>query len=381
MLKKKILYVITKGNWGGAQRYVFDLATHLSSKEFDPLIAMGEGLVLEKKLEQASIRSVRLRKLSENRRALPRLDDIGAFWEILTLLRKERPEIIHLNSSRASFLGVAAVRIFQFLNFLTAKSYTVRAIFTAHGWPFKEPRSPLVQHALWFTSYATALLAHHTIVLSEGDYELGKQMPGLRKKLSLVYNGVERAETIPKDEARRLLGISTENFVVGTIAELNRNKGIPTLIEALTLLPAEVHLCLIGEGEDEQKLRTLAHFRGVADRILFSGTQDQASKYLPAFDVFVLPSLKEGLPYTLLEAGLSGIPVVASDISGIQDIVRTPEMGILVAPQQATELARALKRLMTEKKLRENLGRTLQLHVEHAFPLSRMVSTTSELYR
>lgn len=381
MLKKKILYVITKGNWGGAQRYVFDLATRLSKGEFEPMVAMGAGILLEEKLGKAGVRSVHLQKLSENRKVLPQLGDIEAFWEILTLLRKERPDIIHLNSSRASLLGVVAARAFQFFNFLTAKSYTVKIIFTAHGWPFKEPRSPLVRYALWCASYATALLAHHTIVLSSGDYELGRQMPGLRKNLSLVYNGIERSETLPRDEARNLLGLPSDNFVMGTIAELNRNKGISVLIEALTLLPADVYLCLIGDGEDEQKLRTLAHFRGVANRVVFVGSRDQASKYLLAFDTFVLPSLKEGLPYTILEAGLSGISVVASNISGIRDIVHTSEMGILVPPQQASELARAIRTLMTEKKLRENLGRALQSRIERDFPLSKMLNTTSALYR
>lgn len=388
MPKRKVLYIITKGNWGGAQRYVFDLATHLSKEEFEPLIAMGEGVALEKKLTNSGIRTVRLSSLTETRRARPQMADLRAFSELFQLLRRECPDIIHLNSSRASFLGVCASRLLSascfLLHILNARRYALcapRIIFTAHGWPFKEPRSPLVRHTLWLISYATALLAHHTIVLSEGDYERGKQMPSLRKKMSLIYNGIEQARVLPRSQARALLGLPSDGFVFGTIAELNRNKGIPTLIEALTSLPAKAHLCLIGDGEDAQKLRTLAHFRGVANRILFAGTRDEANIYLPAFDVFVLPSLKEGLPYTILEAGLSGIPVVASDISGIQDIIDTPEVGMLIPPQQAPELARALRKLMMEKQLREQLGRALQSRVKHVFPLSRMLKTTSELYR
>ncbi len=386
--KQKILYIITKGNWGGAQRYVFDLATHLPKKQFEPVVAMGAGTTLSERLTQAGIRTIHLAKLFENRKVQPGASDFGAFFEILHLLKTERPDIIHLNSSRASLLGALASRIVSastfFPHLLNAKRYPLnvsRLIFTAHGWPFKEPRSAFVRILIWLASYLTAFLAHRVIVLSQGDYELAGKMPGISKKLSLLYNGVEATEGLSRTDARARLTLPMETFVIGTIAELNRNKGISTLIEALTLLPKEVHLCLIGDGEDRQKLQTLAHFRGVADRIQFAGTIAHADAYLRAFDLFVLPSLKEGLPYTVLEAGIQGLPVVASGISGIRDIISTPLVGVLVVPRGPQKLAEAIHTLFVQKDLRETLGTALKERVEKLFSFERMLQETVTLYK
>lgn len=381
--KQKILYIITKGNWGGAQRYVFDLATHLPKELFEPVVAKGEGTMLSEKLTRAGIRTIHLAKLFENRKVQPGASDFGAFFEILHLLKTERPDIIHLNSSRASLLGALASRLLSLFSFLVPNAYRLkpRLIFTVHGWPFKEPRSSFVRTLIWLASYLTALLAHRVVVLSKGDYELAGKMPSISRKVSLIYNGIEATEELSRTDTREKLTLPTEAFVIGTIAELNRNKGISTLIEALTQLPNKIRLCLIGDGEDRQKLQTLAHFRNVADRITFVGALPDASAYLSAFDLFVLPSLKEGLPYTLLEAGMQGLPVVASDISGIRDIISTSHVGILVPPQDPRKLAEAIHTLFVQKDTREKLGGALKERVVQTFSLSRMLEETERLYR
>ncbi len=369
-MQQKIIYVITKGNFGGAQRYVFDLATGLSQDAFEAVVAMGQGNALEEKLEEVGIRTIRLSKLTETRRAGPQMSDAGSFFDLLALFRDERPDVVHLNSSRAAFFGSIAARI----------AGVRKIIFTAHGWPFKEPRPRIVQAFIWLASYLTAFLSHKTIVLSEGDLALGKRMPGIAPKLSLIYNGVERGAHTFKNEMRTKLGLPQDALIIGTVAELNRNKGIPTLIEALTSLPKNVQLCLIGEGEDRKKLETLAVLRGVRDRILFAGGLPHAESYIPAFDIFTLPSRKEGLPYTILEAGMQAIPVVASDISGIRDIVHSPEVGILVPPGDARALAQALVWFIEHPREQREMGLALQHRTEQAFSLSEMRRKTEHLY-
>lgn len=378
--KKKILYLITKANFGGAQRYVYDLATLLPKDEFETVVAMGEGVILEQKLNAAGIRTIRLIPLTETRRAGLQTSDIAVFFELLRLFKKERPDILHLNSSRAAFLGILAATCYKLTNFKTSK---LKTIFTVHGWPFKEVRPLPARIGIWLASYITALAATNVIVLSGEDFRLGIRMPCIKRKLSLIYHGITKCITLPRREARRLLGgerAHPETFWIGTIAELTPNKGLAYLVEAVACLPPEVVLCLIGEGEERGRLEALAEKFGIGPRVIFSGFRSDAAQYLSAFDLFALPSLKEGLPYALLEAGRCGIPVVASDISGIGDIVSHTTFGVLVPPRESGALSHALARLVQDSARRNALGKKLAEHITRNFSLSDMMRKTRTLY-
>lgn len=380
MKKRKIVYVITKGNWGGAQRYVYDLTTHLPKDEFETVVAMGEGVILDRKLNAAGIRTRRLLELSETRRAGLQTSDIAVFFELLRLFKKECPDIIHLNSSRAAFLGALAARLYALSRI---KDKGLRMVFTVHGWPFKEARALPVRIGIWLASYITALAATDVIVLSQEDFRLGMRMPCIKRKLSLIYHGITKSITLPREEARRLLGgerARPETFWIGTIAELTPNKGLGYLVEAVARLPREVVLCLIGEGEERGRLEALAEKFGIGPRVIFSGFRSDAAQYLSAFDLFVLPSLKEGLPYALLEAGICGIPVVASDISGIRDIVSHTTLGVLVPPRESETLSHALARLAKDSARRNALGKKLAEHITRNFASAGMMRKTLALY-
>ncbi len=118
----------------------------------------------------------------------------------------------------------------------------------------------------------------------------------------------------------------------------------------------------------------------IADRVHLAGFVANAYQYLLAFDVFVLPSVKEGLPYVLLEAGAASLPVVASNVGGIPDIVSNHYSGLLVAPKNANELADRLEELLKNPELRKQFGEALHDHVQKDFSLPKMVANTAELY-
>ncbi len=387
--KTKILFLITKANFGGAQRYVYDLATHLSDDEFEIVVAMGEGSLLGKKLSAIGVRTIQIASLRESGSAFPRIADVFAVFALIRLVRKERPNILHLNSSRASFLGALASRLVSFNSFLphilNAKRYPLNAsriIFTAHGWPFKEPRPLLTKLVVWIASYATALLSDQVIVLSDDDEKSTNRMPCVATKTVRIANGVEPIISLSREEARERLtkGLPKDRLIIGAIAELNRNKGLYTLIEAAALLPNNLTFCVIGEGEERKRLEALASFKGVATRVLLPGFIENASSYLSAFDIFVLPSLKEGLPYALLEAGIHGLPSVGSNIPGIRDIISNPELGILVSPNDPVALSRALTELINNKEKRAGLGKAFATHIAKNFSLQQMIQKTRFLY-
>ncbi|TSC57174.1 MAG: glycosyl transferase family protein [Parcubacteria group bacterium Greene0416_79] len=381
MQRKKILYVITKGTWGGAQRYVFDLAVALPKEQFETVVACGGNGLLTEKLLASGIRTVLLPSLKRDIR-------FGKEWracmELYRLLRKERPDIVHLNSSKAAGLGAAAFRCFQLNNFLTTKSYTLKAVFTVHGWPFNEPRGKMMRAILWFLSALTALLATDIITLSQGDYTQGTRMLLQGRALHLIRNGIKETHTVPREEARAALAGERRAVLpdmwLGTIAECTRNKGLSYLIRAVAALRAPVTLCIIGDGKERARLEDLAETLGVKDRILFTGFKENAARFLGAFDIFLLPSLKEGLPYTMLEAGSAKLPVVASDIPGIREIISDEKCGMLVPQRNTAALAEKITWLMAHPETRRALAARLAARIKTHFSYSEMVRETTRVY-
>jgi len=389
MEKKKILYLITKSNWGGAQRYVYDLATNLP-QEFEPVVALGgtgekdapEGL-LATKLREKNIKVIFVKNFL---RDISLIKEVLALSELTTILKAEKPDILHLNSSKAGGVGALAAR----------RAGVRKIIFTVHGWAFNENRPFLVKYLLWIASWLTVLLVTKVIVLGERERNQTLKMPVVSaSKILKIRIGVDNIAMLDRKSARISLGAigsSLNNIWIGTIAEMHRNKGLEHLISAVGKIKTPVTLCIIGEGEEEERLRRqqvwfilelvkAANRRIKESRVLFAGFRPGAASYLSAFDVFVLPSIKEGLPYVILESGLAGLPVVATEVGGIPEVIKDGENGFLVPPGKPELLAEKLSEITENPELRKRLGKNFERHVRKEFSLTKMVEKTIELYR
>ena len=301
--KKRILFLITKATWGGAQKYVYDLATHLPNGRFESIVAYGEKGQLAEILEQ---RHIATRQISSLGRDIALMSDVSSFFQILVLLWRERPDVLHLNSSKAAALGALAAHL----------SPVSKIVFTVHGWPFKEDRNFIARNVIYFVSWFTALLSHAVIVISRSDEARGKRMWLVGKKVRYVPIGIEPPAFLSREEAVTSLSISEDMPRIVTVAELTPNKGVRHAIEAIALLKQreiDVAYFVIGDGEERQALETLARERNVSDRVFFLGFVPDAATYLKGFDVFLLPSIKEGMPYALLEARAAGLPTVGTE--------------------------------------------------------------------
>ena len=151
-----------------------------------------------------------------------------------------------------------------------------------------------------------------------------------------------------------------EGFVIGTIARLSEEKGLSHLITALHILSrqhAAVKAVVIGEGPQRQFLETMANDAGLAGKILFAGYRDYAYNYLPYFRVFVLPSLTEGLPITILEAMQAEVPIIASRVGGIPSVLENGKTGILVEPGNPNALANAIDQVLSDQRGSIQMGK------------------------
>lgn len=358
--QKKLLLVITKSNWGGAQRYVYDLATNLNS-EYDVAVAAGGGELLFDKLKEKSVKTLRIPSLGRDIRAFA---DFHAFIELWRLFRRERPDIVHLNSSKAGALGALAARF----------SGVPRIIFTVHGWPFNEPVSAFSKVFRWSASFATLLLAHRSITVSRFD--------GMHAPLGLatvtVHNGIAAPAFLGREEARKELRVEAK-YVIGIVAELHRNKGIDILINAMTDVKS-ASLVVVGDGEQRKPLEAQITALDLTDRVTLAGFVQNAASLLKAFDIFALPSRTEALGYVLLEAGFAEVPVVASIVGGIPEVIDDQLSGVLVPGDDAKALADALNELITNPATRANYAERLKEKVERYFSLRGMLKKTLEVY-
>lgn len=360
---KKVLFIITKSVWGGAQKYVYDLAINLPKDRFWPIVAGGGQGIMAEKIISAGLPYFEIKSFQ---RDINFWKEIVSFFEILKILFKIKPDVIHVSSSKAG--GVAGVACLAYsaikkttklfrMTFLYARegekalpfSDKPIKIFTVHGWAFLESRPKWQVWLIKLASKITCLFYDKIICVSQNDYnEAIKNKIAPARKTVMIHNGI-------KPEDYNFEERTEKKFTVGTIGELTKNKGHKYLIEAGKYFPA-------------------LKFN------IISGVPN-ASRYLKNFDIFVLPSLKEGLPYVILEAGLAGLPIVASNVGGVSEIIENEKSGLLVPPANSEELANAVKKLIEDKTLRENLAKNLNEKIKKEFPLEKMLKETISLYK
>lgn len=374
----RILYVITKSNWGGAQRHVFDLALSMKNKNHEVWVALGGEGVLKQKLESVGIYTFSITSLD---RDISPTKDAGSFREIYKIIKNKRPDIIHLHSPKAAGLGSLAGRLLRVKNIIT----------TVHGWTFNEQRPLYEKIGIIFFSWLTILLSHKTIVLSQREYDQTMYFPINKNKIVLVRPGIKPITFVSVDGAKqtmaKMIGMNLMDFykksVVGTIAELHPNKDLKTLIEAMEVVVSQQPnaICIIiGEGQQKEELARIVEEKKLTGKIFLAGFLDNASEYIKAFQVFVLPSIKEGLPYVILEAGFASLPVVATTVGGIPEIIDDMRSGILIQPKNPRELAHAISFMIEHPEERKRYGNNLREQINIKYSIQNSIENNERIY-
>ncbi len=389
MKPKKVLILITKSNWGGAQRYVYDVATHLPKDAYEVEVMAGGNGPLITRLVEAGITADGSLPLG---RDVNIFQDIGAFFTLWSLLRKKKPDVLHVNSSKIGGLGALAGRL----------AGVPRIIFTAHGWAFKANRLFASKMFIRLSYWVILLLNHQVMAISENMAQEVRNWPFISGKIIVVYNGLEKISQFSQSNAQHALKelfpqlkaafreVSDKNiFWIGTIAELHHIKGFDYAIRAVrecitrakTAHPQKkIIYTILGEGEERARLEKLIRELGLENEVFLLGHVTDAAQYIQAFDVFMLASLFEGLGFVLLEAGLAHTAVVATAVGGIPEIVEDMHSGILVQPRKAEELAHALSFMMDHPEERKQYGNALKERVSTKFSLEKMIREIEEIY-
>jgi len=376
----KILYIVTQGNLGGAQKYVSDLASEFS-KTNQVWVASGyEGQGLEEKLTPSKIAYFRFSSLG---RSVNPFRDIQAIFEIRSKIKQLQPDIVHLNSSKAGVIGSLAARL----------AGAKKIIFTAHGLVLNEPMNGLKETFYRIITKLSFLLTDKILLVSKTDYNLALQKKlAPPEKLVLVEVGLdyEKLSFFDRTRARtRLENLTGKNLgsnkIIGTVADFYPAKGLDILLDAAQEVlksEQEIKFILFARKGPIQKqiLRRIA-----ADKNLRSGffpvlDRNDASSYLKAFDLFVLPSVKEGFPYTLLEAVAAEIPIIASGVGGIPEILENSSAHKIITPADHLGLAKSMTAALENPSDQEQLRRHAS-HIKESFSLPTIVQKVWQIYK
>lgn len=370
--KKRVVHLITKGEpFGGAQHYLHTLATHLPKETFESIVLCGTGDELKNRLIEKGVSVETIPHLSRN---INPLSEVRAFLTLTKKLKELRPDILHTNSSKAGLLGALAGRLAR----------VPRIIFTGHGWSSNEGRPWIIRKFFLCLHWATILLSDRTICVSKKTKNDVSGLRSVRNKTCVVYNGMSAFDMEEKNTARIFFKTKyptsdTEMLWLGTISELHPNKGLDLLIEALARITVPFQFFIIGEGEERENLEQLIKDHRLEHKVFLVGKIPNAKKYLKAFDIFTLTSRTEALPYTILEAGYAGLPVLASRVGGIPEIITNGENGVLVRPN-SEEIYQALGHLFSQTNKRAEYGTKLKTKVEKEFSLETQISQTIKVY-
>jgi glycosyltransferase involved in cell wall biosynthesis len=345
---------------GGAQAYVAALVPALTER-YDVVVAAGGDGPLRGVVEAAGARYVPLRWM---RRAVG-WRDLPALFELARLFRRERAAAVHLNSSKVALLGRVAAWLAR---------VPVR-IFTVHGWAHAAHHGGAARAYLW-AERAARPFGTVTICPVEAVRRMGIEAQTCDAEHSVVIHNAVDAAAAPVAEP------GGEPATIVSVGRLHEPKDFVTLARALRVpAPGAFRARIVGDGPDRPDVERELAAGGLSDVVELAGERGDVPKLLAAADVFVLSSRSECMPISVLEAMAAGLPIVASAVGGLPEMVVDGETGYLVAPGDATALGDALARLVADPRLRVRMGESGRRRALARFDLPGFAAAHLELYR
>ena len=386
--KIKIIYVVTRLDKGGSAEDTLVLASAMS-QDWDIILVRGlsyesamspeEEHTLLKGIQAAQRNGVRMINLPSLVRRISPIEDVKAFWRLITIFHRENPDIVHTHTSKAGFLG-------RWAAFLARVPHIVH---TPHGHVFYGYFNMVLTKCFIIAERISALITDKIIAVSNRErVEHLEHKVGHSAKIITIHSGVALDRFIDLNvdikAKKKELGVPEDYYVVGTIGRLVKIKGHRYLIEAakgvIDKIPKTVFV-FVGDGDLKGILEAQAETLGIRKNIIFTGWRDDVAEILYTFDVFTFPSLNEGMGKVLVEAMGACKPIVASKVGGITDLVQDDVNGILVPPKDSEALCSVLLRLLTNKALARRVGTQGKDMICPKFDVSTKIHQVERIYK
>ena len=373
--KLTVAYIVHTFDMGGLERCVARLVNHLDRERFAPIIiCLNRSGDAADWLTATDVPILELGKRSGN--------DWRVVRRLSHVLKMQQIDIVHSHNWGTLLETTVARR-------LAGTAYHVHAEHGQQVAAMTMGRTRLSLHRAarrWAFKRLDALVACARSV--------SRRVASLwcypESQIQYIPNGVEEPTPL-RESARKLhdireqLGLEDTAMVVGSVGRLALVKDFGNAIEAITMLAnsaVDIHLVLVGDGPERERLKSLAEIQGVGNRIHFVGWQENVDAWLRAFDVYVNSSASEAMSLSILEAMAAGLPIAATDVGDSRDVIdgESPA-GLVVEPGSSSELASAIHTLLTVSDLREQMGRNASDRFVSCYSIDRMVNSYSRLYR
>lgn len=369
-IKKKLIYFTDTVAYGGAEEYLKILAMGVKS-EFKTTVAMPKRDGTKELVEEIRDAGIDVDYI-ETSNTKPR----QSLWNSFLYFLKERPDIVHFILTWPPFCRypLLAARILNLRCFLTEqlvpKNYQLR------------------KYDIFYKRLAYSAVKKAIAVSYENRQNLVSIFGLPEDKITVVHNGIDlsRFQNLDSNRLEKIgkeLQIPEDALIITTIGRLHQQKGHEYLIKASKIVLSQFKdaiFLVVGEGELEDELQRMTNSLGLGDNFRHTGRRKEIPEILGLTDIFVLPSLFEGLPLVILEAMAAGKPVIASNISGIPEAVIDGATGILVPSQNEKELAGAILDLLTNSIKRKLMGENGKERASKYFSHKRMIEMTKRLY-
>ena len=361
-----VLYVVTRGDAiGGASMHVMQLATAAKRSGCTVTVVFGgvEGKIVTM-CRQAGLETKVLPQLV---RSLQPWHDLKALFVLRGIIKRLKPDVVHLHSSKASLLGRIAAWLCR-----------VPAVVTVHGWPFVHPQSKASKAVYFFLERSMVAFTAKFIAVSAVDYDIASQQLKVPpQKLELIHNGIENDLSFTPIKSDNI----NNKCSIISVARFETQKDHRTLLLALHRINyMPWHLKLVGSGPLLTEMRQLAGQLGMSEKIEFLGERSDVAELLIQADLFVLISHWESLPISIIEAMRAGLPVIASDVGGIKELVDDGISGLVVSAGNVSEATEALRSLISNSSLRQSMAKASYQKFSNHFTADLMLNKTLGCY-
>ncbi len=365
MKKIKLLHIQLLPLLSGAQNVMLNLLTSLDMNKYDIYVISKPGGPLVDKLKQLNYHYIHVKSLRRNISFL----DIFAFLDIYKICKRYKFDIVHTHSSKTGFIGRIAARLAK----------VPKIIHTVHGFPFHPFQPKIIQFFYMTMEKIASEYCDKVVFVNNSEREMAvKKNIVLAEKAITIFNGIQLPELSNIQKRDNL----KDYFVIGSVSRFSRQKNILNVIKVAINVCKKtdiIKFVFIGDGELFSKCRKMVESENLLDRILLPGWQSNVIEWLFNFNVFLLYSKWEGLPVSILEAMSVGLPIVASNIKGNNELVNDSN-GLLISINDIDKLEEVLISLPDKLSELSSLGKNSRKMVEEKFNIKDFLNNYKKLY-